>query len=140
MKATKILTVLTLILLVCSLVACNDAGKDKTNDGDRKKEIASLMAMEPKSMEDATKLHQDLMAQETAILSDNNALWEKVFLSANKGSSMIGNGSNYGDFLLSTIEGAKDQFKADELKILRDGAQQIREIEGKLTILEQKYP
>ena len=140
MKATKILTVLTLILLVCSLVACNDAGKDKTNDGDRKKEIASLMAMEPKSMEEATKLHQDLMAQETAILSDNNALWEKVFLSANKGSSMIGNGSNYGDFLLSTIEGAKDQFKADELKILRDGAQQIREIEGKLTILEQKYP
>ena len=140
MKATKILTVLTLILLVCSLVACNDAGKDKTNDGDRKKEIASLMAMEPKSMEEATKLHQDLMAQETAILSDNNALWEKVFLSANKGSSMIENGSNYGDFLLSTIEGAKDQFKADELKILRDGAQQIREIEGKLTILEQKYP
>ena len=114
MKATKILTVLTLILLVCSLVACNDAGKDKTNDGDRKKEIASLMAMEPKSMEEATKLHQDLMAQETAILSDNNALWEKVFLSANKGSSMIGNGSNYGDFLLSTIEGAKDQFKADD--------------------------
>ena len=44
------------------------------------------MAMEPKSMEEATKLHQDLMAQETAILSDNNALWEKVFLSANKGS------------------------------------------------------
>ena len=74
MKATKILTVLTLILLVCSLVACNDAGKDKANDGDRKKEIASLMAMEPKSMEEATKLHQDLMAQETAILSDNNAL------------------------------------------------------------------
>ena len=54
MKATKILTVLTLILLVCSLVACNDAGKDKTNDGDRKKEIASLMAMEPKSIEEAT--------------------------------------------------------------------------------------
>ena len=55
MKATEILTVLTLILLVCSLVACNDAGKDKTNDGDRKKEIASLMAMEPKSMEEATQ-------------------------------------------------------------------------------------
>ena len=53
---------------------------------------------------------------------------------------MIENGSNYGNFLLSTIEGAKDQFKADELKILRDGAQQIREIEGKLTLLEQKYP
>ena len=58
--------------------------KTRQTTGTEKKEIASLMAMEPKSMEEATKLHQDLMAQETAILSDNNALWEKVFLSANK--------------------------------------------------------
>lgn len=34
----------------------------------------------------------------------------------------------------------KDKFTADELKILKDGANQIKEIEGKLTILEQKYP
>ena len=91
-------------------------------------------------MDEATKLHQQLMAQETAILSENSALWEKVFMSANKGSTMIEDGSNYGDFLLKTIEGAKDQFKADELKLLKEGAEQIREIEGKLTILEQKYP
>ena len=140
MKATKILTVLTLILLVCSLVACNDAGKDKTNDGDRKKEIASLMAMEPKSMEEATKLHQDLMAQETAILSDNNAFWEKVFLSANKGSSMIENGSNYGNFLLSTIEGAKDQFTEEELTLLTGEATKIKDIENQRAELETKYP
>ena len=91
-------------------------------------------------MDEATKLHQQLMAQETAILSENSALWEKVFMSANKGSTMIEDGSNYGDFLLNTIEGAKDQFKANELKLLREGAEQIREIEGKLTVLEQKYP
>ena len=41
----------------------------------------------------------------------------------------------------STIEGAKDQFKADELEDYCGTAhEQIREIEGKLTLLEQKYP
>ena len=40
-----------------------------------------------------------------------------------------------GDFLLNTIENGKDKFTADELKILKDGANQIKEIEGKLTIL-----
>ena len=80
------------------------------------------------------------MEQENAILSENNALWEKVFLSANKGTAMIGNGSNYGDFLLATIGGAKNQFKADELKLLKDGAEQIRRIEEKLAVLEQKFP
>ena len=53
-------------------------------------------------MDEATKLNQQLMAQETAILSENSALWEKVFMSANKGSTMIEDGSNYGDFLLKT--------------------------------------
>ena len=37
-------------------------------------------------------------------------------------------------------ESAKDGFSADELKTLKAGAEQIKEIEGKLTILEQKYP
>ena len=61
-------------------------------------------------------------------------------MSANKETQMIEDGTNYGDFLLKTIDGAKDQFSADELKILNEGAEQIKEIEGKLTILEQKYP
>lgn len=80
------------------------------------------------------------MEQENAILSENSALWEKVFLSANKGSIMIEDGSNYGDFLLKTIDGAKKQFKADELKLLKDGAELIRRIEVKLTALENKFP
>ena len=53
---------------------------------------------------------------------------------------MIEDGTNYGDFLLKTIEGAKDQFTDEEYKKLVAGAEQIKEIEGKLTILEQKYP
>ena len=53
---------------------------------------------------------------------------------------MIEDGTNYGDFLLKTIDSAEDKFSKKELKILRDGAEKIREIEGKLTVLEQKYP
>lgn len=53
---------------------------------------------------------------------------------------MIEDGTNYGDFLLSTVEGSKSDFSADEYKILKAAAEQIKEIEGKLTILEQKHP
>lgn len=140
MKITKILTVLTVFLLIFSLAACGTSKGNKKEDGNKKAEIAALMAMEPGTKDEATELHQKLMEQENAILSENSALWEKVFLSANKGMAMIEDGGNYGDFLLKTIDSAKDQFKADELKLLKDGAEQIREIEGKLTVLEQKFP
>ena len=80
------------------------------------------------------------MAQENAILSENTALWEKVFMAADKGMTMQEDGKNYGDFLLSTIESAKDQFTEDELKLLKEGAEKIRDIETKLTMIEEKYP
>ena len=140
MKTTKFLTVLTAFLLIFSLAACGTSKDNKKNDGNKKSEIAALMAMEPDTKDEATELHQKLMEQENAILSENSALWEKVFLSANKGMAMIEDGGNYGDFLLKTIDGAKDQFKADELKLLNEGAEQIREIEAKLMVLEQKFP
>ena len=140
MKTTKILTVLTVFLLIFSLAACGTSKDNKKDDGNKKSEIAALMAMEPGTKDEATALHQKLMEQENAILSKNSALWEKVFLSANKGMAMIEDGGNYGDFLLKTIDSAKDQFKVDELKLLNEGAEQIREIEGKLTVLEQKFP
>ena len=140
MKTTKFLTVLTAFLLIFSLAACGTSKDNKKNDGNKKSEIAALMAMEPGTKDEATELHQKLMEQENAILSENSALWEKVFLSANKGMAMIEDGGNYGDFLLKTIDGAKDQFKADELKLLNEGAEQIREIEAKLMVLEQKFP
>ena len=140
MKTTKFLTVLTAFLLIFSLAACGTSKDNKKNDGNKKSEIAALMAMEPGTKDEAAELHQKLMEQENAILSENSALWEKVFLSANKGMAMIEDGGNYGDFLLKTIDGAKDQFKADELKLLNEGAEQIREIEAKLMVLEQKFP
>lgn len=140
MKTKKILTLLTAALLVLSLAACGTGKDSKKDDSGKKAEIAALLAAEPATADEAAELHQKLMEQENAILSQNSALWEKVFLSANKNMTMIEDGGNYGDFLLKTIEGAKDQFKPDELKLLNEGAELIREIEGKLTILEQKFP
>ena len=140
MKTKRFLTLLTAALLVLSLAACGTGKDSKKDDSGKKTEIAALLAAEPATADEAAELHQKLMEQENAILSQNSALWEKVFLSANKNMTMIEDGGNYGDFLLKTIEGAKDQFKSDELKLLNEGAELIREIEGKLTILEQKFP
>ena len=141
MKRAKMLTVLAaLLLLILGLAACGMSKDGKENGGSKETGIASLLAADPKTTDEASELHQKLMQQETAILSENSSLWEKVFMSADKGMAMIEDGGNYGDFLLTTIESSKDQFTDDELKLLKDGAEQIREIEDKLTVLEQKFP
>ena len=85
-------------------------------------------------------MHKGLTAQEAAILAENTALWEKVFMAADKGKIMMEDGKNYGDFLLETINAAKDQFSADELKLLQSEAEKIRDIGNKLAALEEKYP
>ena len=140
MKRTKILTVLAALLLILGLTACGMSKDGKENEGSKETGIASLLAADPKTKDEASELHQKLMQQETAILSENSSLWEKVFMSADRGMAMIKDGGNYGDFLLTTIESSKDQFTDDELKLLKDGAEQIRKIEDKLTVLEQKFP
>ena len=141
MKTTKILTLLTALMMLLSFAACGTAKGNTTNTtANKKSETAMLTAVNPKTKDEAADLHQKLMAQENAILSENSKLWEKVFLSADKGMAKIEDGGNYGDFLLKTIDGIKDQFSADELKLLNEGAEEIKEIEGKLTLLEQKFP
>lgn len=140
MKRAKMLTVLAALLLILGLAACGMSKDGKENEGSKETGIASLLAADPKTTDEASELHQKLMQQETAILSENSSLWEKVFMSADKGMAMIEDGGNYGDFLLTTIESSKDQFTDDELKLLKDGAEQIRKIEDKLTVLEQKFP
>lgn len=140
MKKTKMLAVLAALLLILGLTACGMSKDGKENEGCKETGIASLLAADPKTKDEASELHQKLMQQETAILSENSSLWEKVFMSADKGMAMIKDGGNYGDFLLTTIESSKDQFTDDELKLLKDGAEQIRKIEDKLTVLEQKFP
>ena len=141
MKTTKILTLLTALVMLLSFAACGTAKGNTTNTtANKKSETAMLTAVNPNTKDEAADLHQKLMAQENAILSENSKLWEKVFLSADKGMAKIEDGGNYGDFLLKTIDGIKDQFSADELKLLNEGAEEIKEIEGKLTLLEQKFP
>ena len=141
MKTTKILTLLTALMMLLSFAACGTAKGNTTNTtANKKSETAMLTAVNPNTKDEAADLHQKLMAQENAILSENSKLWEKVFISADKGMAMIEDGGNYGDFLLKTIDGIKDQFSADELKLLNESAEEIKEIEGKLTILEQKFP
>ena len=120
-KITKFVTLLLALAMVFSLAACS-SGKDK-DKADGSADIATLIATEPSSADEASKLYQQLMQKENDILAANSELWNKVFLSANKNSTMIEDGTNYGDFLLATIESAKDGFSADELKTL-----------------EQKYP
>ena len=130
MNGKKILALLLAAMMVLSLAACGAKGGDKM-DG---------MSSEPKNAEEAVAMHKELMAQENAILSEDTALWEKVFMAADKGMTMQEDGKNYGEFLLDTIESAKDQFTADELKLLQGEAEKIRDIEDKLTMLEEKYP
>ena len=130
MKFQKFTALLLAVLLVLSLAACG------TKDGDK----MDGMSSEPKNAEEAVAMHKELMAQENAILSEDTALWEKVFMAADKGMTMQEDGKNYGEFLLDTIEGSKDQFTEDELKLLKEAAEKIREIENKLTMIEKKYP
>ena len=128
---------LAVLLLVLSLAACG------TKDNEKKADMSSndsAMTDEPKNAEEALALHKELLERENAILSENTELWEKVFMEADKGMAMIEDGKNYGDFLLDTIEGAKDQFTDKEYEWLKESVTEISNIENKLTELENKYP
>ena len=137
MKFKKFTALLLAALLVLSLAACGTKDNDKMADmsGD-----SSAMTGEPKNAEEALALHKKLMEQENTILSQNTALWEKVFMEADKGMAMVEDGKNYGEFLLDTIESAKDQFTDEEYEMLKESATEISNIENKLTALEEKYP
>ena len=137
MNAKKILALLLGAMMLLSLAACGAKDNDKQADmsGD-----SSAMTGEPKTAEEALALHKELLERENALLSENAELWEKVFMAADKGMTMQEDGKNYGDFLLDTIEGAKDQFTDEEYEMLKESATEISNIENKLTELENKYP
>ena len=124
--AKKPIAALTALVLVFVMVSCGAAGDDMTK--------------EPKNAKEASAMHEKLLGQENEILSENSALWEKVFMAADKGMVMTEDGKNYGDFLITTIENAKDQFSDDEYTLIKGEAEKIRDIETKLTELENKFP
>ena len=137
MNAKKILALLLGAMMLLALAACgakdNDKQADMSGDG-------SAMTGEPKTAEEALALHKELLERENALLSENAELWEKLFMAADKGMTMQEDGKNYGDFLLKTIEDAKEQFTDKEYEWLKESATEISNIENKLTELEEKYP
>ena len=140
MKLSKIAALFMVSVLALCLVACSAPGGNASESASSDPKIEELIAQEPANADEASELYAKLMQKENDILSSDSALWEKVFLAANKDMPMIEDGGNYGDFLLKTIDGAKDEFTADELKTLKAGAQQIKEIEDKLESLEKEFP
>ena len=137
MNAKKILALMLCAMMLLSLAACGAKDYDKQADmsGD-----SSAMTGEPKTAEEALTLHKELLERENALLSENAELWEKVFMAADKGMTMQEDGKNYGDFLLDTVEAAKEQFTDKEYAWLKESATEISNIENKLTELEEKYP
>ena len=137
MNAKKILALLLGAMMLLALAACGAKDNDKQADmsGD-----SSAMTGEPKTAEEALALHKELLERENALLSENAELWEKVFMAADKGMTMQEDGKNYGDFLLDTVEAAKEQFTDKEYAWLKESATEISDIENKLTELEEKYP
>ena len=137
MNAKKLVTLLLVAVLALSLAACGTENNDKMGDMGGN---GSAMTGEPKNAEEALAMHKELMAQENALLSEKTELWEKVFMAADKGMTMQEDGKNYGNFLLKTIEDAKEEFSDEEYAWLKETATEISNIENKLTALEEKYP
>ena len=137
MNVKKILALMLCAMMLLSLAACgakdNDKQADMSGDG-------SAMTGEPKTAEEALALHKELLERENALLSENAELWEKLFMAADKGMTMQEDGKNYGDFLLDTVEAAKEQFTDKEYEWLKESATEISNIENRLTELEEKYP
>lgn len=137
MNVKKILALMLCVMMLLSLAACGAKDNDKQADMSRD---SSAMTGEPKTAEEALALHKELLERENALLSENAELWEKVFMAADKGMTMQEDGKNYGDFLLDTVEAAKEQFTDKEYAWLKESATEISNIENKLTELEEKYP
>ena len=137
MNKKRIFALAFAVLMLLALAACGTKNNDKMGDMSGN---GSAMTDEPKNAEKALALHKELLERENAILSENTELWEKVFMKADKGMAMVEDGKNYGDFLLDTIEAAKEQFADKEYDWLKESATKISNIENRLTELEEKYP
>ena len=146
MNTKKVSLLLLAAGLAFGLAACGS--KKPAEDSQMPESGMSVPAAEagktdPTAEKDGSEIDAklaELHDQENAIFSKDQELWDKLFLSANKNSGMISDGTNYGDFLLQTIESAKDKFTEAELKTLKAGAEEIRAIEEKILALEKEAP
>ena len=109
MNRKRIFTLALAVLMVLALAACG------TKPGDQTAGESGEMS----TGEEAAATYKSLMDRENELLSENADLWEKVYLAADKNAAATEAGNNYGDFLLNTIEAAKEQFTDDELELLK---------------------
>ena len=91
MNMKRIFALAFAVLMVLALAACGTKNNDKMGDMSGN---GSAMTDEPKTAEEALALHKELLERENALLSENAELWEKVFMSADKGMTMQEDGKN----------------------------------------------
>lgn len=132
MKAKKKLSTVLALCITLLLTAC--AGKETTEPESTPNAAATADTAQAADGADA-KL-DDLYQQENQLFADHKDVWDKVFGMMNK--STADPSGNYADYLAGTVESNKDSFTEDELKILNDDIETIREIEEKITAIEKK--
>ena len=137
----RIAAILTSMVLVFSLAACGSqqagpaAGSEAASTASS--EAASAASSEAASTAQ-TKTEEQLLAEENDILGANDELWEKVFASMDKNVTQTTLSNNYGEFLMSAVDNAKDQFTEEEYASLKADADKIREIENQIAALPQE--
>ena len=124
MKLNRVSALLLSLVLTFSLAACGQSASS-----------ASTASSSASSAAAEGKTEQQLLEEENDILSANDALWEKVFASMDKNVTETTLSANYGDFLLSAVEKAKEQFSDEEYKTLTADAEKIRAIEEQIAAL-----
>ena len=110
MKLNRVTALLLSLTLAFSLAACGQGATSASSASSASSSSVSSAAAE-------SKTEEQLLAEENEILSANDALWEKVFASMDKNVTETTISANYGDFLLSAVEKAKDQFSDEEYKL-----------------------
>ena len=129
MNRKKITAITVCLIMALSLTAC---GSQTSQPGQ-----SSQSAQNTQTADSGSVTEQDLLDEENKILSENQELWEKVFGAMDKNVTNSDLSKNYGEFLLDTIEKAKDQFTDEEYETLRAGAEKIRDIENQIAQLPQ---
>ncbi len=132
MNRKKITAITACLIMALSLAACGSQTSQPGQEGQ-----SSQPAQNTQTADSGSVTEQDLLDEENKILSENQELWEKVFGAMDKNVTDSDLSKNYGEFLLDTIEKAKDQFTDEEYEILRAGAEKIRDIENQIAQLPQ---
>ncbi len=141
MKTTKILTLLTALMMLLSFAACGTAKGNTTNTTAeiRKAKRLCMTAVNPNTKDEEPTCTKTDGTGKRDSFRKQRALG-KGFHAADKGMAMIEDGGNYGDFLLKTIDGAKDQFSADEYEAAEGVGHRDQEIEEQADRAGTKVP